>query len=109
MDHLAAVGDPELREALLFARSHARPVTADELAQDRGLHRNVARSRLERLVDAGLLAVSYERRTGRSGPGAGRPAKTYSVVPQLESIEFPADQSGPLTALLVDALVVRDG
>jgi predicted ArsR family transcriptional regulator len=109
MDHLAAVGDPELREALLFARSHARPVTADELAQDRGLHRNVARSRLERLVDAGLLAVSYERRTGRSGPGAGRPAKTYSVVPQLEAIEFPADHSGPLTALLVDALVVREG
>jgi predicted ArsR family transcriptional regulator len=109
MDHLAAVGDPELREALLFARSHARPVTADELAQGKGLHRNVARSRLERLVDAGLLAVSYERRTGRTGPGAGRPAKTYSVVPQLESIEFPADPSEPVAALLVDALVTRAG
>jgi predicted ArsR family transcriptional regulator len=109
MDHLAAVGDPELREALLFARSHARPVTADELAQEKGLHRNVARSRLERLVDAGLLAASFERRTGRSGPGAGRPAKTYSVVPQLESIEFPADPSEPVAALLVDALVTRAG
>jgi len=109
MDHLAAVGDPELREALLFARSRARPVTADELAQEKGLHRNVARSRLERLVEAGLLAVSYERRTGRSGPGAGRPAKTYSVVPQLESIEFPADPSEPVAALLVDALVARSG
>jgi predicted ArsR family transcriptional regulator len=109
MDHLAAVGDPELREALLFARSHARPVTADELARETGLHRNVARSRLERLVEAGLLAISYERRTGRSGPGAGRPAKTYSVVPQLESIEFPADQKEPVAALLVDALVARAG
>jgi len=109
MDHLAAVGDPELREALLFARSRARPVTADELAQEKGLHRNVARSRLERLVEADLLAVSYERRTGRSGPGAGRPAKTYSVVPQLESIEFPADPSEPVAALLVDALVARSG
>jgi len=109
MDHLAAVGDPELREALLFARSHARPVTADELAREKGLHRNVARSRLERLVEAGLLAVSYERRTGRSGPGAGRPAKTYSVVPQLESIEFPADQNQPVAALLIDALVARAG
>ena len=108
MDHLAAVGDPELREALLFARSHARPVTADELARAKGLHRNVARSRLERLVEAGLLAIGYERRTGRSGPGAGRPAKTYSVVPQLESIEFP-DQSESLAGLLVDALVARGG
>ena len=109
MDHLAAVGDPELREALLFARSHARPVTADELAEAKGLHRNVARSRLERLVEAGLLAVGYERRTGRSGPGAGRPAKTYSVVPQLESIEFPGDQNESLAGLLVDALVARGG
>jgi predicted ArsR family transcriptional regulator len=109
MDHLAAVGDPELREALLFARSHARPVTADELAQKIAVHRNVARSRLERLGEAGLLAVSYERRTGRSGPGAGRPAKTYSVLPQLESIEFPADPSEPVAALLVDALVARAG
>lgn len=104
MDRLAAVGDPELREALLFARSRARPVTADELAEAKGLHRNVARSRLERLVAAGLLAVGYERRTGRSGPGAGRPAKTYSVLPQLESIEFPAGHDEPLLGLLVDAL-----
>jgi predicted ArsR family transcriptional regulator len=109
MDQLAAVGDPELREALLFARNHARPVTADELAEEKGLHRNVARSRLERLVEAGLLAVAYERRTGRSGPGAGRPAKTYSVVPQLARIEFPADQNESLAGLLVDALVARGG
>ena len=69
----------------------------------------MARSRLERLVEAGLLAVGYERRTGRSGPGAGRPAKTYSVVPQLESIEFPTDQNESLAALLVDALAARGG
>jgi predicted ArsR family transcriptional regulator len=104
MDFLTAVGDPELRDALLYARGQARPVTADELATATGVHRNVARSRLERLVESGLLAPAYERRTGKSGPGAGRPAKTYSVVPQLESIEFPANHVESLTALLVDAL-----
>ena len=108
MDHLAAVGDPELRDALLFARSRARPVTADELGEAKGLHRNVARSRLERLAEAGLLAVAYERRTGRTGPGAGRPAKTYSVVPQLESISFPYEHES-IAGLLVDALVARGG
>jgi predicted ArsR family transcriptional regulator len=108
MDHLAAVGDPELREALLFARGQARPITADELAQATDVHRNVARSRLERLVAASLLAVGYERRTGRVGPGSGRPAKTYSVVPQLESIEFPG-QTESLMALLVDALAESRG
>src|SRR5262245_15639502 len=100
MDHLAAVGDPELRVALLFARSRSRAVTADELAAEAGLHRNVARSRLERLVEAGLLAVGYERRTGRTGPGAGRPAKTYSVVPQLETIEFPEGKNESLAGVL---------
>jgi predicted ArsR family transcriptional regulator len=108
MDHLAAVGDPDLRDALLFARSHARPVTADELAEARNLHRNVARSRLERLADAGLLSADYERRTGRTGPGAGRPAKTYSVVPQVTSIAF-QDQNESLAGLLVDALAARGG
>ena len=109
MDYLAAVGDPELREALLYARGQARPVTADELASAKSIHRNVARSRLERLVTAGLLAPAYERRTGKTGPGAGRPAKTYSVVPQLESIEFPENHFESLAAMLVDALAADSG
>jgi predicted ArsR family transcriptional regulator len=109
MDYLAAVGDPELREALLYARGQARPVTADELASAKGIHRNVARSRLERLVTAGLLSPAYERRTGKAGPGAGRPAKTYSVVPQLESIEFPENHFESLAAMLVDALAADGG
>lgn len=104
MDELEAVGDPELREALLFARGEARPVTADELADAQGVHRNVARSRLERLVEAGLLAPGYERRTGRTGPGAGRPAKTYSVEPELTAIEFPARRYEALLGLMVEAL-----
>jgi predicted ArsR family transcriptional regulator len=109
MDYLAAVGDPELREALLYARGQARPVTADELASAKGVHRNVARSRLERLVSAGLLASGYERRTGKAGPGAGRPAKTYAVLPQLEAIEFPAGNVESLAALLVDAVAAEGG
>jgi predicted ArsR family transcriptional regulator len=104
MDELEAVGDPELRSALVFARSRDRAVTADELAAAQSLHRNVARARLERLAEAGLLEPGYERRSGRTGPGAGRPAKTYAVAPSLEAIEFPARRFETLVALLVDAL-----
>jgi predicted ArsR family transcriptional regulator len=107
VDRLEAIGDPGLREALLFARSCERPVTADELAEAHGLHRNVARARLERLVEAGLLMPSFERRTGRTGPGAGRPAKTYAVSPELSAIEFPERRYESLLALLVDALPAR--
>jgi predicted ArsR family transcriptional regulator len=104
MDELAGVGSPELREALVHARAQDGPVTADELAAALQIHRNVARSRLERLVRAGLLEVAYERRSGRAGPGAGRPAKVYSVVPELVSIEFPTRRYETLIGLLVDAL-----
>src|SRR5579885_2714475 len=104
VDRLQAVGDPGLRAALLFARAEARPVTADELAEHDRIHRTVARSRLERLESAGLLEPGFERRTGRSGPGAGRPAKTYRVAPLLASIEFPRRRFERLLGLLIDAL-----
>jgi predicted ArsR family transcriptional regulator len=103
-DRLAAVGDPELRSALLFVRAGARPVTVDELAAHQRVHRNVARARLERLVAAGLLQSGFERRSGRAGPGAGRPAKTYCTAPELEAVEFPPHRYELLLGLLADAL-----
>jgi predicted ArsR family transcriptional regulator len=107
MDSLQGVGDRALRAALSYVLGQARPVTADELAVAQGSHRNVARSRLERLADAGLLARNYERRTGRGGPGAGRPAKTYAVTPQLHVIEFPDRSYDKLVGLVVDSLPTR--
>jgi predicted ArsR family transcriptional regulator len=107
MHRLDAIGDPELRETLLFARGQAAPVTADEVAAAQLIHRNVARGRLERLVEAGLLIPSFERRTGRAGPGAGRPAKTYRVSPELSAIEFPERRYEHLIGLVVDALPER--
>ena len=104
MDALEAVGDPELRETLLWVRAEARPVDADQLAAAHEIHRNVARSRLERLAAAGLLSSDFERRTGRSGPGAGRPAKVYTVAPELDAIEFPARRYESLLGLLVAGL-----
>jgi predicted ArsR family transcriptional regulator len=100
MHRLDVLGDRELRETLSFARAQELPVTADEVAAAHLVHRNVARGRLERLAEAGLLIASFERRTGRTGPGAGRPAKTYRVAPELSAIEFYEQ----LIGLTVDAL-----
>jgi predicted ArsR family transcriptional regulator len=104
MDELEGVGNPDLREALVHVRAQEGAVTVDDLASAVGIHRNVARSRLERLVAAGLLEVGHERRSGRTGPGAGRPAKVYSVAPALAPIEFPARRYEALVGLLVEAL-----
>src|SRR5919201_3634514 len=107
MQGLDAIGDRNLRTTLLFVREQQGAVTADELAAAHRIHRNVARARLERLVQAGLLIPSFERRTGRSGPGAGRPAKTYRVAPELRPIEFPPRSYDRLIALLAEALPER--
>jgi predicted ArsR family transcriptional regulator len=107
MDRLGAIGDPDLRRAMLFVLAAPDPVTADELASALDLSRTVARSRLERLSEAGLLVTGFERRSGRSGPGAGRPAKTYAVAVEAEPIEFPRRYFESLVGLLVDAVPPR--
>ena len=88
MDRLEAVGDQELRQALLYARSRPAAVTADELAEAQGVHRNVARrgssGSSRPVARAGIRAP-----LGRTGPGAGRPAKTYAVTAELSAVEFP--------------------
>src|SRR5246127_882443 len=100
MDRLSAVGDPSLRSALAFVRGSERAVTADELAAHEDVHRNVARSRLERLAAAGGCEAEFEPRAG--GRGAGRPAKTYRAAPELQVVEFPAHRYSDLVALLAD-------
>jgi predicted ArsR family transcriptional regulator len=107
MHPLDAIGDRDLRETLLFARAQALPVTADDVAAAHEIHRNVARARLERLVEAGLLIAAFERRTGRRGPGAGRPAKTYRVAPELSAIEFPERYYERLIGFVIAALPER--
>jgi predicted ArsR family transcriptional regulator len=107
MDRLDVLGDPALRRTVLFVRGQPSAVTADEVAASLDMPRTVARWRLERLAEAGMLATGYERRSGRSGPGAGRPAKTYSAAAETTAVEFPRRRYEALLRLLVDALPQR--
>jgi predicted ArsR family transcriptional regulator len=107
LDRLAAAGDPQLRRVLLYARGQRGPFTAAEAATALGMHRNIARSRLDRLREAGFLTVTLERPGGRVGPGAGRPAKVYRVAPELEGVEFPDRRLEDLIGLLVGKLPAR--
>jgi predicted ArsR family transcriptional regulator len=102
MDALEAIGEPGLREMLLFVRGERRAVSIDDAAAAHGIHRNVARRRLEQLAATGLLVAEFERRTGRAGPGAGRPAKVYSPAPETSAIEFPDRRYPELFALVLD-------
>ena len=101
MLRLDVIGEPELREMLLYVRGSDAPVNADDAATALGIHRSVARGRLERLLRVGLLEATFARRTGRSGPGAGRPAKLYSAASELEALEFPPRHLPALIARLL--------
>ncbi|HEY2779035.1 MAG TPA: helix-turn-helix domain-containing protein [Gaiellaceae bacterium] len=107
MNRFDALGDPALRSTALLVRGAPKPLTADDVAERLDISRSVARWRLERLVDAGLVIAGFERRSGRSGPGAGRPAKTYAAAPETTAVEFPRRHSERLVNRLVDALPQR--
>jgi predicted ArsR family transcriptional regulator len=75
---VAVLADPQRRE--LYRLAAAQEISRDDAAAALGMPRSTAAMHLERLADAGLLAVSHARRSGRTGPGAGRPAKLYRAV-----------------------------
>lgn len=60
----------------LVAASH-EPMGRDDTAVALDISRELAAFHLDRLVKGGLLETEYQRRNGRRGPGAGRPAKLY--------------------------------
>jgi predicted ArsR family transcriptional regulator len=63
-----------------------------------GIPRSTAGYHLDQLVAAGLLTVTYARRSGRRGPGAGRPAKLY----RRASVEVTYQSPGRDDALLAN-------
>ncbi|MFF6772462.1 helix-turn-helix transcriptional regulator [Streptomyces sp. NPDC012637] len=74
---IAALDEPTRRRLYDYVVRRPSPVSRDEAAAALGLARKTAAFHLDRLADESLLDVVYERRSGRSGPGAGRPAKLY--------------------------------
>ena len=91
-DELMAVtllADPTRRRVYAAVSRAAEPMSRDRVATMLGLPHSTAAFHLERLADGGLLAVEFRRLSGRTGPGAGRPAKVY-VRPDSElSVSVP--------------------
>ena len=102
---VAALDEPTRRRVYEHVVRRPEPVTRDDIATALGLARTTAAFHLDRLADEGLLDVSYERRTGRSGPGAGRPSKLYSRTHRHIAVSLPErryDVAGHLLAAALD-------
>lgn len=100
-DLAATLGDATRRGIYISVREAAEPVTAAAIADLFGIHANVARHHLDRLVTDGYLQVTRRRPEGRQGPGAGRPAKHYEPTHKEVSLQFPARRYDLLAELLV--------
>jgi predicted ArsR family transcriptional regulator len=74
---LQVLADPMRRRLYEYVLGRAEPASRDDAAAALGIGRPLAAHHLDRLVAAGLLATEFHRRSGRTGPGAGRPAKFY--------------------------------
>jgi predicted ArsR family transcriptional regulator len=106
-DHLHALAslDDEIRARIYaFIREGGRPVSREDVAAHLGISRKLAAFHLDKLLDRGLLKAGYARPPGRTGPGAGRPAKMYEASGAELEISIPARHYGLMAELLVEAI-----
>ena len=73
----APLAEPIRRSLYRYVAAQHEAVSREQAAQGVGVARHVAKFHLDKLVEDGLLDVTYARPPGRGGPGAGRPAKLY--------------------------------
>src|SRR4051794_17663297 len=71
------LAEPTRRHVFDVVRRAQEPMTRDEVASAAAVNRRLTTFHLDRLAAAGLLDTDYARPEGRTGPGAGRPAKRY--------------------------------
>lgn len=105
---LSSLDDPVRRRLYEYVASCNEPVARESAAHAAGISRTLAAYHLDKLADAGILAVSYARPPGRSGPGAGRPAKRYSRTQQELLASVPPRNYGLLAKLLAEAMASDD-
>jgi predicted ArsR family transcriptional regulator len=101
---LAPLAEPVRRRLYLWVVGSEEPVGRDEAAAAAGISRSLAAFHLDRLVDDGLLEPVFRRRTGRTGPGAGRPAKLYRRAPETHAVSLPARNYELAAELFAEAL-----
>ena len=104
---LAVLAEPLRRRLYFLVADSAAPVSRDDAARMAGIARPLAAFHLDRLVEAGLLVADFQRPPGRTGPGAGRPAKRYRRSALDLAVSVPERRYG-LAAELFAAGLDRD-
>ena len=101
LNGLSHLDDPLRRQLYEYVIESDGPVSREQAAAAASIGRTLAAYHLDKLADAGLLTVSYQRPAGRRGPGAGRPAKLYTRAAQEITVSVPPRDYELLARLLV--------
>lgn len=101
---LSHLSDPLRRRLYEYVAESDGPVSREQAAAAAGIGRTLAAYHLDKLAEAGMLTISYQRLTGRAGPGAGRPAKLYTRAPREMTVSVPPRDYELLARLLVAAV-----
>ncbi|MDT7573080.1 MAG: hypothetical protein QOE05_3254 [Actinomycetota bacterium] len=104
IERVSLLRDPLRRSIYRFVSRAAEPVSRDDVAGAVDASRSLVAFHLDKLVDSGMLRTSFRRLTGRTGPGAGRPAKLYERSDQQLEVSLPAREYELAAHLLLQAL-----
>ncbi|WP_328942223.1 transcriptional regulator [Streptomyces sp. NBC_00250] len=103
IEAIAMLQDPVRRRLYEYVAAQGREVGRNEASEALGVARTLAAHHLDKLTEAGLLESGSRRLTGRSGPGAGRPAKVYTRAATERSVSLPARDYRIAAELLAEA------
>ncbi|MCX4983881.1 metalloregulator ArsR/SmtB family transcription factor [Streptomyces sp. NBC_00572] len=103
IEAIAMLQDPVRRRLYEYVVAQGREVGRNEASEALGVARTLAAHHLDKLTEAGLLESGSRRLTGRSGPGAGRPAKVYTRAPVERSVSLPVRDYRTAAELLAEA------
>jgi predicted ArsR family transcriptional regulator len=101
---IGALSDPVRRRLYLYVCAQPDPVSREIAAAALDLAPHQVKFHLDRLERDGLLDSFYARLSGRSGPGAGRPAKFYRRTDREIAVSLPARQYQLAGRLMADAI-----
>jgi predicted ArsR family transcriptional regulator len=101
---VALLAEPVRQRLYSYLRKRHEPVGREEAARHAGIAVKLAAFHLDRMAGAGLLDVEYRRLSGRVGPGAGRPAKLYTVSPRSFSVVIPQTRYALAASMMATAL-----
>ncbi|MGI8697936.1 MAG: helix-turn-helix transcriptional regulator [Mycobacteriales bacterium] len=101
---VATLAEPVRRALYDHVAASDSPVGRDAAAAALGLRRSTAAFHLDRLAAQGLLDVEYRRLGGRTGPGAGRPAKLYRRPDDEVAVSVPEREYDLVGRLLAGAI-----